>query len=276
MKIERELTPGNFWIIVANSTAAFIIAYLLIFYIGQMSIVLTAGMFDFDVSFDYNQVFFHIEPYEWTPDAVKLMYSSGPILIFIFGLISLVGFFSLYEEEARIKIFFLWFAIIAFNYTFGGLMIGNLFKKGVGHVFNWMYFTDTQKMMVALLGFFGLLSTGLLMAKPIAHTANSYFKNLSSDNFPFFFTSQIILPFLIGGGIIVSYFLPLVLFQERYGWISMAVILLLAFGRLNNYGTIFFENEERDIKLSYFMIILAVIMLAGLRLLLNRTYLIQW
>lgn len=276
MKLERELTPANFWIIVINSTAALIIAYLLIFYINLVSVIISAGMFDYSVSFDFNQVYFHIEPYEWTHDAVKLTYSAGPILIFILGLLSMIGFSSIYEEEARIKMLLVWFALIAFNYTFGGLMIGNLFKKGVGHVFNWMYFNDTQKMMVALLGFFGLLSTGFLMAKPIAHTANSYFTNLSSNNFPFFFTAQIIVPFFIGGGIIVSYFIPRILFQERYGWISLAVVLLLAFGRMNRYETIYFENEDRDIRLSYFMIGLAIVMVVGLRLLLNRTYLVSW
>jgi len=276
MRIERELTTRNFWIIAANSTAAFVLAYLFIFYINQLSIILSAGTFEYDLSFDINQIYFHIEPYEWTHDAVKLMYSAGPVLIFILGLISIIGYYSLYEEEARIKIFLLWFAIIAMNYTFGGLLIGNLFKKGVGHVFNWMYFTDTQKMLVALLGFFGLLSTGFLMAKPIAHTANSYFIKLSPDNFPFFFTAQILVPFILGAGIIVGYFIPLVLFQERYGWISMAVILILAFGRMNKYETIFFEKEDRHIGLSFFMVILAVVLVIGLRILLSRTYLIQW
>lgn len=276
MKLERDLTPGNFWIIVANSTSAFVLAYLIIFYINHFSIVITSGMFDYSVSFNYFQIFFHIEPYEWTHDAVKLMYSAGPILIFIMAFISLVAYFAFNEEKARIKIFFLWFAIIAFNYSFGGLMIGNLFKKGVGHVFNWLYFSDTQKMIVALIGFFGLLSTGLLMAKPIAHTANSYFKNLSSNNFPFFFTAQIALPFILGNFIIIGYFIPNVLFQERFGWISLAVILALAFGRANQYETIYFEDEEKDIKLSYFLVLLAIISAVGMRLLLSRNYLINW
>ncbi len=276
MKLERDLTPGNFWIIVANSTSAFVLAYLIIFYINHFSIVFTSGMFDYSVSFNYFQIFFHIEPFEWTHDAVKLMYSAGPILIFIMAFISLIAYFAFKEEEARIKIFFLWFAIIAFNYSFGGLMIGNLFKKGVGHVFNWLYFTDTQKMIVALIGFFGLLSTGLLMAKPIAHTANSYFKNLNSDNFPFFFTAQIAVPFILGNLIIIGYFMPNVLFQERFGWISLAVILALAFGRANQYETIYFEDEEKDVKLSYFLILLAIISVVGMRLVLSKNYLINW
>lgn len=276
MKIDRELTPKNFWIIVANSTAAFVLAYMIIFYINHFSIVLSAGMFDYPVSFNYDIIYFHIEPYEWTHDAVKLMYSAGPVLIFIFGFISMVGYYSFHEEEAKIKILFLWFAIIAFNYTFGGLMIGNLFKKGVGHVFNWMYFTDTQKMLVAIAGFFGLLSTGFLMAKPIAHTANTYFTHLSQNNFPFYFTAQIILPFILGSAIVVTYFIPRVQFQERYGWISMAVILLLTFGRINQYESIYFENEEKHIRLSWFIIILTIVGVGGLRLLLSREYLITW
>jgi hypothetical protein len=282
MQYKSELTTRNFWIIALNSLAGFILAYIFLFYLNHISIILTAGMFDYDLSFDYRIIFFHIEPYEWTADAVKLIFSAGPVLIFVCGLISLVAFFSLSEEVAVIKIFFLWFAFLSLNYFFGGLMIGNIFRKGVGHVFNWMYLNDTQKMIIAIVGFFGLLSTGILMAKPVAHSANSYFNKLGENNFPFFFTAQIIVPFILGNLIMFAYFFPdiffntEILFYERFGWMSLALIFILVFGRMNHFETIYFDEDERNIRLSYTIIFIATGLLIGLRLLLSEMILLTW
>lgn len=278
----KVLSTGNFWKIVANSTAGFLLAYIFIYYLNLFTAIFTAGMFGYDVSFDYLVVFYNIEPYEWTADAVKLIFSAGPILILIFGFIGLIAYFNLYEEEAIVKIFFLWLVLLSLNYFFGGLMIGNIFKKGVGHVFNWMYFNDTQKMIIAIIGFFGLLSTGILLAKPIAHSSNSYFTYLGEDNFPFFFVSQIVVPFILGNLIMFAYFYPdiffnaNVLFYERFGWISLSLILLLAFGRINHLETIYYEEEERKIRLSWVLIGFTLFVLIGMRLLLSRKYNIDW
>lgn len=276
MKTKSELTRNNFWIIAVNSTAAFILAYLSIFYLNHLSLILTSGIFGYPISVDYETISFHIEPFEWTHDAVKLMYGSGPILIFILGLIALVGYFSFLEEVAKIKILFLWFALIAMNHFFGGLMIGNLFTKGVGHVFNWMYLKDTQKMIIALVGFFGLLSTGLLMARPLAFAANSYFKKLSEHNFPFYFTSIIIVPFIVGNLVIIGYFMPDVHFQEKFGWISLAVILLLIFWRINSFDSIYFDEDDRKISLSYALIFTTIAVIVVFRTLLANTVVIEW
>lgn len=283
MATNSDLNKTNFWKIVLNSTSGFVLAFLFVFYLNHFITILSAGLFSFDVSFDYLTIFFNIEPYEWTPDSVKLIFSAGPILIFIFAFIALIGYISLIEEEAIIKIFFLWLFLLAINYSFGGLMIGNIFKKGVGHVFNWMYFTDTQKMIIAIIGFFGLLSTGILIAKPVAYSANSYFKKLGEDNFPFFFTAQIIIPFILGNLVMFLFFYPdiifnaQILFYERFGWISLALILTLVFGRINHFETLYFEEEEeRSVRVSYTLLITTLVVLLAIRLILHRTFLLVW
>lgn len=262
--------------IASNSTAAFILAYLLVFYINYFATLFAAGSFGFDLSFDYNQIIYHIEPFEWTHDSVKLIYSAGPILVFITGLISLIGFFGLTEEQTRIKILFIWITLLSFNQTFGSLMIGNLFKQGVGHVFNWMYFSDTAKMVVALIGFFGLVTTSFLMVRPVSISGNSYFNKIGEKNFPFFITAQIIVPFIIGYLLIAAYFSQRLLFQEKFAWISLSVIILLMVIRLNSMETVYFDEDDRNPGYSRFLIILAIVMFFGLRILLNRSFTIVW
>ncbi|PLX14173.1 MAG: hypothetical protein C0598_01995 [Marinilabiliales bacterium] len=272
----NKLSTANFWIITINSSAAFIIAYLLVFYVSMGVTILSTAMFDFNVSFDYSQVYYQIQDYKWTHDSVKLIFSAGPIMVFILGIISLVGFFGLREEMSRLKLLFLWVTLISFNQTFGNLMIGNIFKTGVGHVFNWMYFSDTAKMVVALIGFFGLVTTAFIMRQPVGESGNIYFNKLDENNFPFFIISQIILPFVVGYGLILAYFSQSLLFQERFAWISLSVMLLFIFISLNRSDSMYFDEEERSITYSKFLIIFAVILYVGLRFFLREQVYIQW
>jgi len=276
MKPNFKLTKTNFWLIATNSTASYVLAFLIVFYINHFIKVILAGSYGYDLGFDWDIINFYIEPYEWTHDSVKLIYSAGPILILVLGFISLVAFWSLVEEPARLKTFFMWFTLHSFNFFFGGLLIGNIFKKGVGHVFNWMYMTDTSKMIVALFGFLGLLGTALIMSKPAAITANSYFNKLDDKNIPFFITAQIIVPFIIGTLLYLGFFMPRILFQETYSWISLAMILLFIIGKVSRMETLYFDEEDRFIGISSVIVITSIVIFVSFRILLRNEILISW
>lgn len=273
---KSKLNRSNFWIIAVNSTASFVVAYLIVFYVNMFTTVLSTAMFDFDVSFNFSRVYYQIQDYQWTHDSVKLIFSSGPIMVFVLGLISLVGFFGLLEEISKLKLLFLWITLISFNQTFGNLMIGNLFKTGVGHVFNWMYFTDTAKMVVALIGFFGLVTTAFIMRQPVGFSANTYFKKLDKKNFPFFIIAQLVLPFIIGYSLIFFYFFQQLVFQEKYAWISLGIMVLFIFISLSKGEDIYFDDEDRKISLSKFLIVVAIVMYTGLRYFLDEQIYIHW
>ena len=275
-KKRKLLSKRNFWVITTNSTAAFVLAYLLIFYINHFTTLLTAGMFDYDVSFNYYLIYYHIEPFQWTHDAVKLMYSAGPILVLISGLISLIGFYSLLEEPARAKILFIWITFLSFTYFFGGMLIGNLFTKGIGHVFNWMYFNSTEKLVVAMLGFFGLIGTAFLIAKPFAISANSYFQEFNDKLFPFFFMAQAVLPFIFGTILIELYFLPSPNFQVMWFWAPVIVLMFIIYKVLDTSDTLYFDEEDRTVELSKGLVITAVAVYLGLRLILSHEFYINW
>lgn len=274
--LKTKLSRSNFWIIVVNSTASFVVAYLIVFYVNMLTTILSAGMFDFNLSFNYSQVYYQIQDYKWTHDSVKLIFGSGSIMVFILGVLSLVGFFGLIEESSRLKTLFLWITLISFNQTFGNLMIGNLFKTGVGHVFNWMYFSDTAKMVVALMGFFGLVVTAFIMRKPVGISANTYFNKIGSKNFPFFIMAQLILPFIFGYGLILAYFSQQLVFKEKYAWVSLGIMLLFIFISLSKSEDMYFDEEDKNITFSIFLIVTAIVMYSGLRYLLNEQIYIDW
>lgn len=276
MVANRELSRKNFWIIVINSTAAFVISYIFVFYLNHFSIIFTAGMFDHDISFDFSQVNYHVMTSDWTPDSVKVIYGTGPLLVFVTGLLSLLAYSSLSEGTEKVKILLLWLTLHAFNLVFSGIIIGIIFKIRVAHLFIWMYLNDSQLLMMAMAAFFGILIIGLLLAKKIAFSANSYFNKLDESNFPFFIMSQIIVPFFIGAFLILVYFIPEIQITETYIWIGLALMITISSFIISNLDAIYFDEEKRRINLSWTLIIISIVLALALRLLLNNEILIDW
>lgn len=276
MSVDIELNRSNFWIIAINSTAAYVLSFLIVFYVDYFIKIAIASSYKFNIGFSWGSISYYIEPHQWTHDSVSLIFSSGPIFIFILGLLSLIAFWGLVEEPSKLKTFFMWLSLHSFNLVFGGLLIGNVFKKGVGHVFNWMYLTDTSKMIIALIGFVGLLGTAYFMSRPTAFSANSYFNKLDEKNFPFFITSQIIVPFIIGTIIYLGFFFPDIQFQEAYSWISLAMILMFIIGRVNKMETTYFDEDDRYVNFSPIIISVCVFFLLVFRIVLYKEILISW
>lgn len=272
-----SLTLGNFWIIAINSLASFVLAYLFIFYLNQLSFVLTAGMFDYPVTIDFASYFFHVEPYQWTHDAVFVIFSSGYILTFILGLLSLLAFMSLSGEAVPVKIFFFWVVMHSSNFVFGGLLLGNLLTEGIGHVFNWMYLLDTPRMIISITGFFGLLMTALYAARLISISADAYFVKYNEKMSPFFITAQVLVPYLIGSVLIYLYYYPKNMFHEKYGWIILGIMLLIFVLRSRFTDDLLFEEDEnRRIRLMRGLVFFTVIVFISSRLILSDGVTLNW
>lgn len=252
----------------------YILAYLSVFYLNHFTKMVMASMFGIPVSFDWDQIYYHIHNFQWTHDMVTTIFLAGPFLVFIFGIIAYGAFWSLREEVTRLKVFFLWFALIAFNFFFGNLLIGNIFTRGVGFVFEWAYFSDTAKVVVAMIGFFGLIMTAVVMRRPILISANSYFSQVKEQNFPFFFTAQIIVPFFLGSFFSVLYFYPRILFMERYMWMSLAVVLLIAFLGISQEETVLFDTDEPPppVRVSKVLVVTTVVVYVLFRIILNSKH----
>jgi hypothetical protein len=275
--MNNQLSRRNFWIIALNSSAAFVLSYLFIFYLNQLSYVLTAGMYDYEISIDYNGYFFHIEPYEWTHDAVIMIFSSGYILTLIFGILSLLAFFQLVADAIPFKVFFFWTSFHAATYVFGGLILGNLLTEGIGHVFNWMYLTDTVKMIISLIGFSGLLFMAIFSARLVALSSNAYFARYNERIAPFFMTAQVFVPYLIGSALIYVYFLPDGMFHERFSWIIMGVMLILFYLRSRYSDDLMFEEDDnRTVRPMPGLVIFTVLFYLLSRGLLHKSIYFTW
>jgi hypothetical protein len=130
--------------------------------------------------------------------------------------------------------------------------------------------------MMAMLAFFGILVTGLLLAKKVAFSANAYFNKLDEQNFPFFIMSQMIVPFVIGTILLLVYFLPEIQITEAYNWIGLGLIITINATIISKYDAIYFDEDKKTFETSWLVIITILVITVASRVLLNSEIMMEW
>jgi len=201
---------------------------------------------------------------------VNMIFTSGLFVVLIAGILSYKNLFTFRTDPGVSYIFSIWFSLLAFQFIFSQIMLGSLMTTGIGYVFQWMFLSDSAKLVVAMSGFAGLLIVAAAMKKPVLWSSASYFVKLKESNYPFFITAQIIIPFILGNIISIAYFYPEISPIIMYSWIPIGLVLLILLLNARHAGNFLFEDTERPgIKVFKWMVITAIIAYFGLRILLN-------
>ena len=254
------LTKKTFWIITLNSTVSFVFSYLIVFYFNQFFYLLIGLLKGFPVEISYSYFGYHIEPWQWTKKVVLLTYSFGYIATLILGILTVIAFRSMLRESFPIKIFFLWLAFHCFTYFFAGIMLGNLLKDGMGHFFVWLQLgSNVFHLILALIGFLGLLLTAIMFVRNVGYTANAYFKKYTDETRPFFISAQVFVPFLMGSVVLLAYFFPNYMMHERYNFfVYLGMICFFFLGLRQSNDLRFSQQKDLKIHLMSRFILLAV------------------
>lgn len=114
-----------------NSTAYYLLAYLIIFIINQAATLGAASIFDFQAQIDYSQIFFVVSNYDWSFDSVKIIYSAGPIAILITGIFMGVIAYKYKEYAGTLKLFFMWGLVHCVSLFLGSAYAGALLRRAL-------------------------------------------------------------------------------------------------------------------------------------------------
>ena len=252
--------------ITINSTSCFLLAYLVMYFIYQLTSAIATTFFNFDVIMYFDKNTYLLEPDEWTYDSVKTIYSSGPLITLLVALVSTITYFQLRETSMKIKLFFLWLSFHGYTMFFGGLLIGTLFSKGFGHVLIWSYVMDTGKLVVSLISISILIAIGLYLTKSILVSANSYYKFINATNRRRFILGQILYPYLIGNLVMFFFWIPE--FNLYFQLILVSLLFLLSPALLRNdmFNDLFFDEGGDKVSFNYRIIIAAAIIIVLYRI----------
>jgi len=263
----NKRTFKNFLIIFANSLSYFILAYLFMYLIGQFSTAFIALGFDFSSTIYYWKLVYAIDSGAWTSDAVKLLFSTAPVVSLFFGILSLIIFIQIYDHLAHLKLFFIWVFALSIVWSFGALMAGTILDQGIGYVVMYFYLMDTGKLIISLFALTMLLLLSTVTTKWFLFSANSYFNELNEHNRAFYTFSNIVLPLVAGTFILIGIKLPKITYYELFILLTGIVFAIPIILRFPQYPTFYFDEDPIAIKLDRIAIILAITGLISFRLL---------
>jgi hypothetical protein len=214
----------------------------------------------------YNEVVYLIRSRDWTEEAVKVVFSTGPLIALMLTLISLT-IFSLASHETRVaRLFIMWVFLHAFSQCFGEMIFGALLNQGFGWVLAYLYFNDTEKMLLVVVILLVMLTGGLFLSRFLLLTGNIYFNNIVKGKRGPFLVSQVFLPFLVGTGLIILIEQPLRNSFELVVEASMILVILPAILRARVTNDLFFDEEPRKIRIKWFWILGTILALALFRI----------
>ncbi len=268
-KDKNKRTFNNFLIIFFNSLSYFLIAFIFMYLLGQISTAIAAMQFEYSSIIYYYKLMFLIDSGAWNGDAVKLLYSMAPVVALIFGIIFLLLFIQIYDNLSNFKAFFLWCFAYAVIWSFGALLAGTILNKGIGYVVMYFYFMDTGKLIISLFALSMLLIISTFTTKWFLFSANSYFNELNEHNRAFFTFSHVIFPLLVGTAIMILVKLPKISYYELFVLLTGLVYAIPVLLRYPGYPTFFFDDFPIRIKLDKAAIIVAIFFVVAFRVVLE-------
>ncbi len=261
-----EIPKGTFNVISLNSCMLFLLAYLVVYLLNLFIVGYTAIIFDIPVKIFYYDVDFLIRGVEWTPDSVSGVFSSGPIAMFVLSLLLIILYKNVETETGILRLLLLWMIFHMLTRFFGEILVGAILSKGFGYVLLYMFVMDTGKVILTIVGFVAMFTTGLIITRLSLHSANIYFNDLLGRYRIRFILSQFFIPYFVGNLVIFIFKLPKITAFEIAINLSMILFLIPILVRSIGMEDAYFDEEPRTIKYNLIMPVITVVMLLSFRI----------
>lgn len=202
----KQLKKGYYYYTI-NSVALFIIAYLLVFMIYQLTVLVVASRWGLDSVLYYYDLAFNDYSPLWSRYNIIVVTFSGPFISLVLGFLFYKWVANRPKVKGFLKLFVLWIGFHGFNLFLGAFVSGVSFDEGFGYVANWLFLNVFWKFLLSLIFLFILGMTGYFSAQKFLETSNSTYR-VRKENRTRFLFHQVVLPWFIGSLIIFLVKIP--------------------------------------------------------------------
>jgi hypothetical protein len=234
-----------------NSLFYFFCAYFILFLISKVCVAISASAFSIPVRIYYYEIDFLIRNYDWSSDAVTVIFGTGPLICFILGLILLIIFIQVETETGILRILLIWLIILSIVSFLGEIIVGSLLNQGFGYVIMYLFIMDTGRIILTLFGGIILFTAGLLMSRLLLFPANIYHTDLKDLDKTRFIIYQYLFPYLSGILIIQLLEIPNISWFNTLVRLSGIIFLIPVLSRSASLQDIYFEEETPEINISW-------------------------
>lgn len=259
----------NYFYYTINSTALFLIAYIAMYMLYQLTVLIVASKWKLDSVLFYFDLAFNDYSPLWSRTNIIIVTFSGPFISLVIGFLFYKFFSSRQKVKGFVKLFFLWIALIGFNLFLGAWANGISFDQGFGYVPAWLSFNVFWQILVALLFLFLLGIIGFYSVPKFLDTSKSAYR-VRPDNKTKFLFFQVILPWFIGSLIIILVRIPNILPYDTGNLLTIAFAVIPMVFNKHARPTIAFEKEKKPTNIRWLYVIIVVALLLLYRIGLNN------
>ncbi len=264
--IENNVLKRNYHYIF-NSTLIFIVSYIIVYFIYQLTVILSASLFDIDSILYYFTLDFDDLSPLWSRLNIIFITFSGPFISLVIGLFFFNYLFKLKRFKSLQKLFILWISLHAFNHFAGALILGIVTTDGFGYVVEWLYLGIVFKFILIFIAFFILIIIGYQSTSKFLSTSNSL-ERVKVGVRNTFLLNQAFLPWLLGSLILLIIRIPnnFNYPYETLMFFSLAFIVIPVF--FNDVAKPYriYKKIRRKYRLNIGYIILFLLLLTAFRI----------
>jgi len=201
-KVLREL-PGEGYAFL-NSLGLYMLAYLTVYLIYQLTAALVASNFGIDSVLYYYELYFPIGNASplWTRLNIIAITLASPFISVLISIIVLKVVLIREKLNPQLRLFLIWVVFHGAAHFLGAFVAGIITSQGFGYVANWLYMNVFFRILVSLIFLFLLTLTGYsgtaFLLETIPHGIRQQRWRLRLA-----LASRIILPWIIGGLLII-------------------------------------------------------------------------
>ena len=250
-----------------NSTALFILAYLIVSFFYQLTVLITASMCGLDATWYYYDLAFNDLSPLWHRSNILFITFSGPFVSLVIGFIFYYYFSKKKKLNPYLRLFYVWMALHGLNQFFGAFASGVAFDEGFGYVPIWLYWAFAIRIFVSIVMLSILAVYGYYATQRFLNTSNSLYR-IRRENRQYFLLNQAVLPAIIGGLIIFLVKLPKIFPYEIGLLVVIAIATIPTLFNLDAKPNVKIPKDPKNqTKIRWAIIILSLVVLVGFRIL---------
>lgn len=267
---EPRISTAKLASILLNSAALYVLAYLLMHVVVQISEIILAYRYVIPTIWNPSKLNFRIQDSEWRRSSVVIIFAVGQVICLL-----LAGFFMLRlrdatEKRGLLKLFYAWLVLHGCNQFFGAMVADNFVRDGLWLSPRYLFITTNIPAVTA--GFVSAnlcLLIGYKLSLPFLKTCDSI-TLMRLENRPLLVWTTIFGPWLVGTLLINLCKAGAITILEESHLFSMLLLLIpMAVG-------VRFEMHEMTIqaprrpRLERWLVLLTVAVLVVFRLALHK------
>jgi hypothetical protein len=259
----------NYFYYTINSTAIFIIAYILVYLVYQLTVLIVASKWRLDSVLLYYDLAFNDYSPLWNRQNIIITTISGPVISLLIGILFYRFFSGRKKVKGFLKLFYLWIAMHGLNLFLGAFSSGVSFDQGFGYVPAWLYWNVFWQIFVSLLFLFLFGYIGYYSATKFLDTSKSAYR-VRPENKYRFLLFQVALPMVIGTALMLIVKIPNNMPYETGTLVTMFFGIVPMFLNKKAKPTITFEREKKATHIKWIYIVIFVFLLFVYRIGLNN------